>query len=223
MKELGGPRRLLKFNRPVEEVMKEHGYIPLPPYIREMVSDPELYQTVFSKVPGSAAAPTAGLHFTDELIDRLIGGGIQVARITLHIGLDTFSPVTVEDPTNHQIHTEWCQLSAEVVELVSRTKESGRRVVAVGTTSVRTLETGGKAAPRDGFVGPFEGPTDLYILPGYTFRVVDAMVTNFHLPKTSLLMLVSAFADRKKVLDIYKLAIAKSYRFYSFGDAMLIL
>ena len=223
LSDLGGARRLLKFNRPLDEYLIKYGETPLPPYIRQTLTDPELYQTVFSKILGSAAAPTAGLHFTPTLFDRLFQRGIQVAKLTLHIGLDTFSPVTVNDPNDHQIHSEWCQIPADTAELVNRTKRTGQRVVAVGTTSVRALETGGRLAAEEKTVQAFEGPTDLFILPGYSFNIVDAMITNFHLPKTSLLMLVSAFAGKEEILKLYNLAIAESYRFYSFGDAMLIL
>ena len=174
-------------------------------------------------MPGSAAAPTAGLHFTPGLIGKLIQMGVEIATITLHIGLDTFFPMTVEDPTQHKIHTEWCRVSQEAADQINRTKERGGRVIAVGTTAVRTLETAAVFSVTGKCVAPFEGPTDLFILPGHDFKVVDAIVTNFHLPKSSLLMLISAFAGRREVLKIYDLAIQEKYRFYSFGDAMLIL
>ncbi|MGD2028204.1 MAG: S-adenosylmethionine:tRNA ribosyltransferase-isomerase, partial [Anaerolineales bacterium] len=162
-----------------------------------------------------------GLHFTPELIRHLAVIGISMAAVTLHVGLDTFAPVTEEDVTGHQIHTEWCQLTAGVAKKINQTRKAGGKVVAVGTTSVRTLETA--FSPQEGIIKPFEGKTDLYILPGYRFRVVDAMLTNFHLPKSTLLMLVSAFAGRETILEAYQVAIEENYRFYSFGDAMLIL
>jgi S-adenosylmethionine:tRNA ribosyltransferase-isomerase len=197
--------------------------MPLPPYIHERLQDPERYQTVYSQETGSVAAPTAGLHFTPELLESLQQDGIGVAEVTLHVGLDTFAPVTEEDVTQHQIHSEWCQLSPETVEMIKHTRRQGGRIVAVGTTSVRTLETGAQVSQNSGEVTSFEGQTELFILPGYHFAVVDAMVTNFHLPKSTLLMLVSAFAGRERILTAYKTAVDEGYRFFSFGDAMLIL
>ncbi|HNM37492.1 MAG TPA: S-adenosylmethionine:tRNA ribosyltransferase-isomerase, partial [Anaerolineales bacterium] len=187
------------------------------------------YQTVFSREPGSAAAPTAGLHFTPELLAKIQEMGVKTAYVTLHVGLDTFAPVNEDDPEEHKIHSEWCHLSQETANAINETKRDGGRVIAVGTTSVRTLESAGKdlildvRSPNTEYrISPFTGPTTLYILPGYRFKVVDAMITNFHLPKSTLLMLVSAFAGREKILETYNLAIREGYRFYSFGDAMFI-
>jgi len=219
--ELEGPRRLLRFNRPLEGLLETIGQMPLPPYIHERLHDQERYQTVYAHEPGSAAAPTAGLHFTPGLLAKLKEAGIGLAQVTLHVGLDTFAPVTEDDVTQHHIHTEWCRLSSEAAEQINRTRQAGGRVIAVGTTSVRTLESA--AVPADGLVSSFEGPTDLYILPGYQFKIVDAMITNFHLPRSTLLMLVSAFASKQAILDAYQTAIEHNYRFYSFGDAMLII
>jgi S-adenosylmethionine:tRNA ribosyltransferase-isomerase len=187
------------------------------------LDDPERYQTIYAQTPGSAAAPTAGLHFTPELIQKLTDNGILFARLTLHVGLDTFAPVTEDDPSRHKIHTEWCELDKDAAQQINAAKQAGGRIVAVGTTSVRTLETAAKTAGEGSLVAPFKGPTNLFILPGYTFLAVDAMVTNFHLPKSTLLMLVSAFADRELILDTYQKSVEMSYRFFSFGDAMLIL
>lgn len=221
IEEYEGPRRLLKFNRLLDEDLESIGEMPLPPYIHEKLDDPSRYQTVYAEQTGSAAAPTAGLHFTPELIRRLEEAGIGVATVTLHVGLDTFAPVTEEDVTQHRIHSEWCLLPAATAKKINQTRTNGGKVVAVGTTSVRTLETA--FSPSDDIIRPFEGQTELYILPGYRFRVVDVMLTNFHLPKSTLLMLVSAFAGREAILETYQVAINEGYRFYSFGDAMLIL
>jgi S-adenosylmethionine:tRNA ribosyltransferase-isomerase len=202
--------------------------MPLPPYIHERLADPERYQTVYARTPGSAAAPTAGLHFTPELIERLKNNGVGFADVTLHVGLDTFAPVNEDDPQEHKIHTEWCELSAEAAEKINAARRQGGRIVAVGTTSVRTLESAGRQAARIGaetgqVVVPYSGPTDLFILPGFTFGVVDVIITNFHLPRSTLIMLISAFAGRERVLDAYREAVEMRYRFFSFGDAMLIL
>jgi S-adenosylmethionine:tRNA ribosyltransferase-isomerase len=220
---LSGPRRLLRFTEPIEPYLHAAGHVPLPPYITEPLADPDRYQTVFATEVGSAAAPTAGLHFTQELLAGLQQKGIRVCPVTLHIGLDTFAPVTEGDPADHQIHTEWCSIPAESAQIINQARLAGGRIIAVGTTSIRTLETAGRHAPKGSTAGAFEGPTSLYILPGYPFRVVEAAITNFHLPKSTLIMLVSAFAGREQVLKLYELAIAEGYRFYSFGDAMLIL
>ncbi len=224
---LEGSERLIKFSEPIEPYFSQVGNVPLPPYIHEKLSDPERYQTVFAKEPGSAAAPTAGLHFTPQLLDEIKSMGVKVAYVTLHVGLDTFAPVNEENPEEHKIHSEWCELPQETADLINETKHNGGRVVAVGTTSVRTLESAGNYASRimhHGFeITAFTGATKLFILPGYQFKVVDVMITNFHLPKSTLLMLVSAFAGREKILETYNLAIQEGYRFYSFGDAMLIV
>jgi len=223
VEELEGSERLIRFLQPVEELLPSIGEMPLPPYIHEKLQQPERYQTVYASVTGSAAAPTAGLHFTPWLISELESAGIRFARVTLHVGLDTFAPVTEAYPGDHKIHTEWCELTPETAELINLTKKSGGRVIAVGTTSVRTLESAAAGSGQTGRVAPFTGPTGLFILPGYEFQVVDALVTNFHLPKSTLLMLVSAFAGGENVLHAYQVAMERGYRFYSFGDAMLIL
>ncbi len=229
---LNGSERLIQFSDPIEPYFSKVGNVPLPPYIHEKLRDPERYQTVYAHEPGSAAAPTAGLHFTPELLKKLQKKGVKIAYVTLHVGLDTFAPVTEDNPEEHKIHTEWCQLTQETADLVNHAKQSGGRVIAVGTTSVRTLESaatwtvdGGQqtVSRPPSTVQAFTGPTSLFILPGYQFQVVDAMITNFHLPKSTLLMLVSAFAGREKILETYEIAIKEGYRFYSFGDAMLIL
>ncbi len=229
---LDGSERLIKFSEPIEPYFPKIGNIPLPPYIHEKLSNPERYQTVFAKETGSAAAPTAGLHFTPQLLDQIKNMGVKVGYVTLHVGLDTFAPVTEDNPEEHKIHTEWCELSQETADLINETKKNGGRVIGVGTTSVRTLETVGQRTMDDrpqtvvngqwSMVEKFIGPTSIYILPGYQFKVVDAMITNFHLPKSTLIMLVSAFAGREKILETYELAIKEGYRFYSFGDAMII-
>lgn len=217
---LEGPRRRIRFAEPIEPYFPRAGHVPLPPYIHEKLSDPERYQTVYARELGSAAAPTAGLHFTPRLLAELQEQGICLAYVTLHVGLDTFAPVTEENPTEHKIHTEWCSLPQETVAAINQARQRGGRVIAVGTTSVRTLES---AAARQDLTAPYTGPTSLYILPGYHFKVVNAMITNFHLPRSTLLMLVSAFAGRETILKAYEIAKQKGYRFYSFGDAMLIL
>ena len=244
---LNGSERLIRFSEPIEPYFPKVGNVPLPPYIHEKLNDPERYQTVYAREPGSAAAPTAGLHFTPRLLEELQVKGVRIAYVTLHVGLDTFAPVTEDHPEEHKIHSEWCELTRETADLINQTKRSGGRVVAVGTTSVRTLESAAirntqnatyhPEAERSGrdtqheprntdrwpLIAPFTGPTSLYILPGYQFKIVDAMITNFHLPKSTLIMLVSAFAGREKILETYRVAIRQGYRFYSFGDAMLIL
>jgi len=230
---LNGAERLVKFAEPIEPYFPKVGNVPLPPYIHEKLDDPERYQTVYAREPGSAAAPTAGLHFTPRLLDELKAKGVNIAYVTLHVGLDTFAPVTEDDPEEHRIHTEWCELSQETADAINETRVNGGRVIAVGTTSVRTLETVGDQTVdhrlqtivnrQSSIVQSFVGPTSIYILPGYEFKVVDTMITNFHLPKSTLIMLVSAFAGQEKILETYQTAIKEGYRFYSFGDAMLIL
>lgn len=223
---LEGSERLIRFEVPIEPYFSQVGNVPLPPYIHEKLTDPERYQTVFAKEPGSAAAPTAGLHFTPELLETIQTMGVRIAYVTLHVGLDTFAPVNEDNPEEHKIHSEWCHLSQATADAINETKRNGGRVVAVGTTSVRTLESAGSYASRITHHGleleTFTGDTTLYILPGYQFKVVDVMITNFHLPKSTLLMLVSAFAGREKILKTYELAVREGYRFYSFGDAMLM-
>ncbi len=211
--------RVLEFAEPVEPRLEELGVVPLPPYIHEPLEDPERYQTIYARVRGSVAAPTAGLHFTPQLLDEVLAMGCKMAFVTLHIGMDTFRPIKEEEIEEHHIHTEWCEVSAEAAEQIRAARAAGGRVVAVGTTAVRALET----ASESGEIAPFSGPTGLYIYPGYTFRAVDVMLTNFHLPRSTLLLLVSAFAGKALMDRAYREAIAERYRFYSFGDAMLIL
>jgi S-adenosylmethionine:tRNA ribosyltransferase-isomerase len=198
------------------------GQMPLPPYIHVPLNEPDRYQTVYAETDGSAAAPTAGLHFTPALLEKLQQQGVGLAKIDLHVGLDTFAPVTEEDPEKHHIHKEWCAISMETAQMINQTKQNGGRVVAVGTTTVRTLESAA-AHSQNGSLQAWQGETDLYILPGYRFEVVDAMITNFHLPKSTLLMLVSAFAGKETMLNAYQVAKEEGYRFYSFGDAMLLI
>ena len=202
---------------PLAEV-RRIGAMPTPPYIKERLEDRERYQTVYASEEGSAAAPTAGLHFTRELLSAIRDRGVATTFVTLHVGLDTFRPVRVEDPAEHHIHREWYRLDDATAAAINAAHQQGRRVVAVGTTSVRVLES----AATNGGVSAGDGWTGLFILPGYRFRVVDAMLTNFHLPKSTLLMLVSAFAGRDRILAAYATAIQRRYRFYSFGDCMLI-
>ncbi|NES96654.1 MAG: tRNA preQ1(34) S-adenosylmethionine ribosyltransferase-isomerase QueA [Desertifilum sp. SIO1I2] len=222
--------RLLEFDIPegesLEAQLDRYGRIPLPPYITESEALPEQYQTVYAQQPGSAAAPTAGLHFTPELLQRLQERQIETAYVTLHVGVGTFRPVEVEDITQHTMHSEWLEVSPEVVEKIQQTQAKGGRVIAVGTTAVRALEGTAAVAQQQGESTPLvahEGKTNLFIYPGYQWQVVDGLITNFHLPRSSLLMLVSALIGRQRLLDLYAEAIAQEYRFYSFGDAMLIL
>jgi S-adenosylmethionine:tRNA ribosyltransferase-isomerase len=217
---LEGSHRRMRFAEPIEPYFPKAGHVPLPPYIHAPLQDPERYQTVYAHEPGSAAAPTAGLHFTTRLMDELKSQGINFAEVTLHVGLDTFAPVTEDDPEQHQIHTEWCEVPPATVDAITNSRQSGGRIIAVGTTSVRTLESAARNG-RDAIIS-YSGPTNLYILPGYRFKLVDAMITNFHLPKSTLIMLVSAFAGRERILQAYEIAIHEHYRFYSFGDAMFI-
>lgn len=233
--EAGG--RLVVFDPPVEEWLWDTGEVPLPPYIHEPLANPERYQTVYSRVEGSVASSTAGLHFTPEMLVALRERGVSLAFVTLHIGVDTFRPVQAEEIEGHQIHREWAQLSAATARRINDTRLAGGRIVAIGTTVVRTLESAAKIAlgfrpgdevPADAACGwqtvaAFTGETDLFIRPGHPFRAVDAMITNFHLPKSTLLMLVSAFAGRELIRQAYAEAIRLRYRFYSFGDAMLIV
>lgn len=218
--------RVLAFDRPVLPLAEQVGVTPLPPYIHTPLADADgcllsaRYQTIYARAPGSAAAPTAGLHFTPDLLHRLREMGVRSAFVTLHIGLDTFRPVSEEYIEDHRMHTEYCRLAPEAVKQVKQAKLEGRRVIAVGTTSVRVLET---AALNTQNVQPFEGATDLFIYPGFRFRVVDALITNFHLPRSTLLMLVAAFVGKDLLDCAYAEAVRERYRFYSFGDAMLIL
>ena len=213
--------RIVKFEYEgiFEEVLDRLGQMPLPPYIKEKLEDKEQYQTVYSKETGSAAAPTAGLHFTEELLERIKEKGINLAFLTLHVGLGTFRPVKADDIKDHIMHSEYYTLSKETSEIINRTKENGKRVIAVGTTSCRTLETVGEPNCR---VKEASGWTDIFIYPGYKFKIVDALITNFHLPQSTLLMLVSALCGREKMLNAYDIAVKERYRFFSFGDAMFI-
>lgn len=221
--QLEGPQRLVRFSQPLDGLLERVGQMPLPPYIHEPLLDPSRYQTVYAQQPGSAAAPTAGLHFTPELMQRLDGMGVSFARVTLHVGLDTFAPVTEDDPATHAIHSEWCEITPAAADQINAAARRGGRIIAVGTTSVRTLESAAGGASGDERVLPISGPTRLFIYPGYQFKVIDGMVTNFHLPKSTLLMLVSAFAGRDRILAAYAQAMQWGFRFYSFGDAMVIL
>ncbi len=221
--DLGGSRRRVRFDPPLGGDLERLGVMPLPPYITEPLRRTDDYQTVFAREEGSAAAPTAGLHFTPGLLSRLETKGIETIEVTLHIGLDTFAPVREADPRRHAIHTEWCRLDPAAADQINSVRARGGRIAAVGTTSTRTLESAARTAAADLAVSSFEGATDLFILPGHTFRAVDALITNFHLPRSTLLMLVSAFAGRETILKAYEAAKARGYRFYSFGDAMLIL
>ena len=242
---LDGAQREISFSQPTDEFLAALGHTPLPPYIHDSLDDTERYQTVYSRVEGSAAAPTAGLHFTGDLLLALRDKGVLFETVTLHVGLDTFKPVEVDDIREHVIHSEWATLSPEAARRINEAKLAGGRLIAVGTTAMRTLETAAlrsagihgslqTISQRDAAgetanicpwkpVAAFSSPTDLYIFPGYRFRAVDGLITNFHLPKSSLIMLVSAFAGYETIMRAYETAVAESYRFFSFGDAMLIL
>ncbi|MCE5022353.1 tRNA preQ1(34) S-adenosylmethionine ribosyltransferase-isomerase QueA [Staphylococcus haemolyticus] len=216
----GGRIMRLHYEGILEERLNELGEMPLPPYIKERLDDSDRYQTVYAKESGSAAAPTAGLHFTDELLDEIRAKGINIAFITLHVGLGTFRPVSVEDINDHEMHSEYYQMTQETADLLNQTKKEGHRIISVGTTSTRTLET----IRRDynEFVA-VSGWTDIFIYPGFTYKAIDGLITNFHLPKSTLVMLVSAFSSRDNILNAYKEAVKLEYRFFSFGDAMLII
>ena len=200
-------------------LLEQVGTMPLPPYIKEKLEDGERYQTVYSKHPGSAAAPTAGLHFTNDLLETLKNKGVKICYVTLHVGLGTFRPVKAENIEDHLMHSEHYSIPPETAEIINRTKENGGRIIAVGTTSCRTLET---AADESGYLKPIEGDSKIFIYPGYRFKCIDALITNFHLPESTLIMLVSALAGRENVLNAYRTAVAEEYRFFSFGDAMFI-
>ncbi|EAD3307653.1 tRNA preQ1(34) S-adenosylmethionine ribosyltransferase-isomerase QueA [Listeria monocytogenes] len=218
--EYGG--RILEFSYEgiFYEVLEQLGEMPLPPYIKEQLADQDRYQTVYAKENGSAAAPTAGLHFTEDLLAKISAKGVEIIFVTLHVGLGTFRPVDVEDTTNHKMHSEFYRLTEESAERINKIKAQGGKVVAVGTTSIRTLET--IASRHDGKLVAESGWTEIFISPGYTFQAVDALITNFHLPKSTLIMLVSALSDRTKILAAYNHAVEQQYRFFSFGDAMFI-
>lgn len=213
--------RFIKFDYEgiFEEILDQLGEMPLPPYIHEKLEDRERYQTVYSKHVGSAAAPTAGLHFTNELLEKIRDKGINLAFITLHVGLGTFRPVKVDDINNHHMHSEYYEVSKDTVDIINKTKENGKRIIAVGTTTCRTLETLGD---ENGNICLGSGWTDIFIYPGYKFKVVDNLITNFHLPESTLMMLVSAMANRDMIIDTYNTAVKERYRFFSFGDGMFI-
>lgn len=214
--------RIVKFvyDGTFEDILSRVGSMPLPPYIHEKLSDPERYQTVYSRENGSAAAPTAGLHFTPGLLEKIRGKGVEIAEVLLHVGLGTFRPVKEENVLDHKMHSEYYEVSEEAADIVNRAKREGRRVICVGTTSVRTVET---VADKDGFLHACKGNTEIFIYPPYRFKCVDALITNFHLPESTLLMLVSALCSREEVLHVYDVAVKERYRFFSFGDAMLIV
>lgn len=202
-----------------EEILDSLGEMPLPPYIKEKLADKDRYQTVYSKIEGSAAAPTAGLHFTEDLLDKLKAKGVKIAYVTLHVGLGTFRPVSVETIENHKMHTEYYEVLPETADIINSTRKNGGKIVCVGTTSVRTLES---CSSEDGTVMAASGDTSIFIFPGYKFKVVDSLITNFHLPESTLLMLISALYDRESIMKAYQEAIDNEYRFFSFGDAMFI-
>ena len=214
-------KRIVKFEYDGvwEEILDRLGEMPLPPYIKEKLEDKERYQTVYSKIEGSAAAPTAGLHFTEELLSKIQAKGVSIAYLTLHVGLGTFRPVSVENVEEHIMHTERYEVSEETAEMINQTRKNGGRIIAVGTTSVRTLET---VADEDGWMKAAEGDTNIFIYPGYRFKIVQGLITNFHLPESTLLMLISAFAGKENVFAAYQEAVEQKYRFFSFGDAMYI-
>lgn len=216
----GGRIMRLHFDGILQERLDELGEMPLPPYIKERLDDPDRYQTVYAKEAGSAAAPTAGLHFTDTLLADIKAKGINIAFITLHVGLGTFRPVSVEDINNHEMHSEYYQMTQETADLLNATQSQGGRIISVGTTSTRTLET--IRQTNDQFLAA-SGWTDIFIYPGFEFKGVDGLITNFHLPKSTLVMLVSAFSTRENILNAYRTAVDERYRFFSFGDAMLII
>lgn len=217
--EGGGRRVRFHWEGEFQTVLNQVGVVPLPPYIHQALADPERYQTIYGNRPGSVAAPTAGLHFTDRVLDALKEKGVEFAEVILHVGLGTFRPVETETVEDHIMHKEYFEITDENAQRINKAKSEGRRIIAVGTTSVRTLES----MTREGRLIPGTGWTDIYIYPGYRYQMIDGLITNFHLPKSTLLMLVSALAGRERVLEAYKEAIAREYRFFSFGDAMLIL
>lgn len=203
-----------------ETILAELGEMPLPPYIKEKLNDKSRYNTVYSKVDGSAAAPTAGLHFTEELIEKIKVKGVEFVEVLLHVGLGTFRPVKVDDVENHHMHSEFYSVSASAAEAINKAKAEGRRIICVGTTSVRTLES---ASDSQGRLTECSGNTEIFIYPPYKFKVTDSLITNFHLPESTLIMLVSALCSREEILDVYKTAVDEKYRFFSFGDAMMVL
>ena len=218
IEETGSRRVKFEFSGVFEDIISRAGEMPLPPYIKEKLKDKDRYQTVYAKFDGSAAAPTAGLHFTDKLLAEIKDMGVEIVDVLLHVGLGTFRPVKVDDLTAHHMHSEYYEISESAANAINAAKKEGRRIIAVGTTSVRTLES---AADERGFIKPVKANTEIFIYPPYKFKCVDGLITNFHLPKSTLIMLVSAFSSREKVLEIYKTAVNEKYRFFSFGDACL--
>ena len=215
-------QRLVKFyyDGIFNEILDRLGSMPLPPYITEKLEDKDRYQTIYSKNEGSAAAPTAGLHFTEEILELLEKKGVNLVYVTLHVGLGTFRPVKVDDVTKHEMHSEYYIINKEACDVINRTKESGKKVIAVGTTSCRVLES---ATSEDGKIYPHSEETKIFIYPGYKFKMIDGLLTNFHLPESTLIMLVSTLATKEKIMNAYEIAVAEKYRFFSFGDCMLIL
>ncbi|MEG6522184.1 tRNA preQ1(34) S-adenosylmethionine ribosyltransferase-isomerase QueA [Desulfotomaculum sp. 1211_IL3151] len=218
--EVGGRVIEFTYQGSFLNVLEQIGTMPLPPYIRKPLADKQRYQTVYARQEGSAAAPTAGLHFTQQLLEEIRAKGIKIVYVLLHVGLGTFRPVQVEDITNHPMHQEYYEITPQAAEIINQAKEQGERIIAVGTTSVRCLET---SSNPEGQVMAGSGLTDIFIYPGYRFKVMDGLITNFHLPKSTLLMLISALAGREKILQAYQEAVQENYRFFSFGDAMLII
>lgn len=219
IEESGSRRVKFEFDGVFEDIISRLGEMPLPPYITEKLKDKERYQTVYAKVDGSAAAPTAGLHFTENLIAEIKDMGVEIVDVLLHVGLGTFRPVKADDIKEHHMHSEYYEIDQQSAEKINRAKKEGRRIIAVGTTSVRTLES---AADENGFVKPTKANTDIFIYPSYKFKCIDALITNFHLPKSTLVMLVSALSSREKILELYNIAVSEKYRFFSFGDSMFI-
>ena len=219
IEESGSRKVKFYFDGVFEDIISRIGEMPLPPYITEKLKDQARYQTVYAKVDGSAAAPTAGLHFTENLIEELTAKGVEIVDVLLHVGLGTFRPVKSDDILSHHMHSEYYEISEESAEKINKAKKEGRRVIAVGTTSVRTLES---ASDENGFVNPIKANTEIFIYPPYKFKCVDGLITNFHLPKSTLIMLVSSLASREKVLELYETAVKERYRFFSFGDSMFI-
>ena len=220
VKEDGNRLIQFRYEGIFEEILDQLGQMPLPPYITHTLKDKNRYQTVYAKYEGSAAAPTAGLHFTEELFQKLEEKGVLVAHVTLHVGLGTFRPVKVDDVSKHHMHTEFYQVTKEEADKINKAKQAGGRIVCVGTTSCRTIES---AADENGVLKPGQGDTDIFIYPGYSFKMMDVLITNFHLPESTLLMLVSALAGKEQVMRVYEEAVQERYRFFSFGDAMIIL
>lgn len=220
IEESGSRRVKFIYDGVFEDIIAKIGEMPLPPYITEKLKEQGRYQTVYAKVDGSAAAPTAGLHFTDELLEKIKAKGVEIVDVLLHVGLGTFRPVKCEDILSHHMHSEYYEIDAQAAEKINKAKREGRRIIAVGTTSVRTLES---ACDDSGFVKETKANTEIFIYPPYKFKCVDALITNFHLPKSTLIMLVSSLSTREKTLELYNLAVQEEYRFFSFGDSMLIL